>query len=181
MSPGFSEPAVALETPLDSEAVMALHAGQRVLIAGAIYTARDAAHQRLVALVEAGQALPFDLKGQIIYYCGPTPAPPGKPIGSAGPTTASRMDAYAPKLHELGLRATIGKGPRSEALRAALAEHGAVYLAAVGGAGALLAQRVTACDVVAFPELGPEAIRRLVVEEFPAIVAYDAHGESAFA
>lgn len=181
MSADANEPAVPLETPLDHEVVTALRAGQRVLITGAIYTARDAAHQRLVGLAEAGEALPVDLKGQIIYYCGPTPAPPGRPIGSAGPTTASRMDVYAPKLHALGVRATIGKGPRSEALRAALAEHGAVYLAAVGGAGALLAQRVIACDVVAFPELGPEAIRRLEVEEFPAIVAYDAHGGSAFA
>jgi fumarate hydratase subunit beta len=174
-------PAVSLETPLDRQGVMALGAGQRVLIDGVIYTARDAAHQRLVDLAEAGETLPFDLDGQIIYYCGPTPAPPGRPIGSAGPTTASRMDAYAPKLHALGLRATIGKGPRSDAVRAALAEYGAVYLAAVGGAGALLAQRVTACDVVAFPELGPEAVRRLVVTQFPALVAYDAHGGSAFA
>ncbi len=181
MSPDACEQAVALETPLDREVVLGLRSGQRVLITGAIYTARDAAHQRLVALAQAGEALPLDLEGQIIYYCGPTPAPPGRPIGSAGPTTASRMDAWAPRLHALGVRATIGKGPRSKALRAALTEHGAVYLAAVGGAGALLAQRVTACDVVAFPELGPEAIRRLVVEEFPVIVAYDAHGGSAFA
>ena len=160
---------------------MALRAGQRVLISGALYTARDAAHQRLAELIGSGQALPCELEGQIIYYCGPTPAPPGRPIGSAGPTTTSRMDRYAPELHRLGVRATVGKGPRSDELRTALVEHGAVYLAAIGGAGALLAERVTECAVVAFPELGPEAIRRLIVVDFPAIVAYDARGGSAFA
>lgn len=170
-----------LETPLSREAATGLRAGQRVLISGTVYTARDAAHQRLIELIEAGDDLPIELTGQIIYYCGPTPAPPGRPIGSAGPTTASRMDAYAPRLHALGVRATIGKGPRSRELQAALVEHGAVYLAALGGAGALLAERVTACQVVAFAELGPEAVRRLVVDQFPAIVAYDAHGGSAFA
>jgi fumarate hydratase subunit beta len=152
-----------------------------VSLCGVIYTARDAAHQRLAALIAAGEPLPIELEGQVIYYCGPTPTPPGRPIGSAGPTTASRMDAYAPLLHAHGVRATIGKGPRSEALRRALTEHSAVYLAAVGGAGALLAQRILACEVVVFPELGPEAVRRLTVEDFPAIVAYDAHGGSAFA
>jgi fumarate hydratase subunit beta len=181
MSSAAREATIPLATPLTREAVTGLRAGEHLLISGTVYTARDAAHQRLIELADAGQELPLDLEGQIIYYCGPTPAPPGRPIGSAGPTTASRMDAYAPRLHALGVRATIGKGPRSEALRAALVEHGAVYLAAVGGAGALLAQCVTACEVVAFPELGPEAVRRLVVTDFPAIVAYDAHRGSAFA
>ncbi len=181
MSRGDQPPTVLLETPLSHEAAINLRAGQRVLIGGTVYTARDAAHQRLIELADAGAAFPFDLEGQVIYYCGPTPAPPGRPIGSAGPTTASRMDAYAPGLHALGVRATIGKGPRGTELRAALVQHGAVYLAAVGGAGALLAECVVAAEVVAFPELGPEAIRRLVVKDFPAIVAYDAHGKSAFA
>jgi fumarate hydratase subunit beta len=172
---------IRLTTPLAKEAVLALRARNSVLLSGVIYTARDAAHQRLAALIEAGEPLPIELEGQVIYYCGPTPAPPGRPVGSAGPTTSSRMDAYAPILHGRGVRATIGKGPRSDAVRQALVEHGAVYLGAVGGAGALLAQRIVAAEVVAFPELGPEAIHRFVIEDFPAIVAYDAHGGSAFA
>jgi len=174
-------PAIRLATPLARDAVLGLRAGDAVHLTGIVYTARDAAHQRLIALIEAEKPLPIDLEGQVIYYCGPTPAPPGRPIGSAGPTTSSRMDTYAPVLHAHGVMATIGKGPRSEAVRAVLVERGAVYLVAVGGAGALLAQHVEACEVVAFPELGPEAIRKLTVRDFPAIVAYDAHGGSAFA
>jgi len=174
-------PAIRLATPLAEDGVLALRAGDAVLLSGAVYTARDAAHQRLLALIEAGEPLPIELEGQVIYYCGPTPAPPGRPVGSAGPTTSSRMDAYAPILHARGVRATIGKGPRSGAVRRALMEHGAVYLAAVGGAGALLAQRVVAAEVIAFAELGPEAIRRFTVADFPAVVAYDSHGGSAFA
>ena len=173
--------AIRLSTPLTADVAKSLRAGDAVLISGDLYTARDAAHKRLADLLTAGEALPLDLEGALIYYCGPTPAPPGRPIGSAGPTTASRMDAYAPLLYARGVRATIGKGPRSSAVRAALQEHGAVYLAAVGGAGALLAERVVAAELVAFEDLGPEAIRRLTVEDFPAIVAYDAHGRSAFA
>jgi len=175
------ESPIVLRPPLALESVKALSAGDAVRISGVIYTARDAAHRRLVDLLEADEPLPIDLEGAVIYYCGPTPAPPGRPIGSAGPTTSSRMDAYAPLLHARGVRATIGKGPRSAALRAALQEHGAAYLAAVGGAGALLAERVVAAEMVAFEDLGPEAIRKLTVEDFPAIVAYDAHGGSAFA
>jgi len=174
-------PAIRLATPPTRDAVLELRAGDAVCLTGIICTARDAAHQRLIALLEAGKPLPIDLEGQVIYYCGPTPAPPGRPIGSAGPTTSSRMDAYAPVLHAHGVMATIGKGPRSEAVRAALVEHGAAYLVAVGGAGALLAQHVEACEIIAFPELGPEAIRQLTVRDFPTIVAYDAHGGSAFA
>jgi len=181
MTPREGPSPISLVPPLTVEQTDPLRVGDRVLIAGTVYTARDAAHARLVALAEAGEPLPVDLEGAIIYYCGPTPAPPGRPLGSAGPTTSSRMDAYAPALHALGVRATIGKGPRSEDLRSSLTEHGAVYLAAVGGVGALLAERVTGAEVVAFPELGPEAIRRLTVEDFPAIVAYDAHGGSVFA
>lgn len=180
MTPGDRR-AVALKTPLTREGVLALRAGDTVSLTGVVYTARDAAHQRLAALIEAGEPLPLELEGQVIYYCGPTPAPPGHPIGSAGPTTSSRMDAYAPLLHARGVRATIGKGPRSEAVRQALVEQGAVYLVAVGGAGALLAQRIVACEMVAFADLDAEAIRRLTVEDFPCIVGYDAHGGSAFA
>lgn len=160
---------------------MALRAGDEVTISGDLFTARDAAHRRLVDLLEQGKPVPFGLDGAVIYYCGPTPAPPGRPIGSAGPTTSSRMDVFAPLLHAHGVRATIGKGPRSPEVRAALQEYGGVYLVTVGGAGALLAQRVIAAELVAFAELGPEAIFRLAVEEFPAVVAYDAHGHSAFA
>jgi len=173
--------AIRLATPLTVEAAKSLRAGDRVLISGPLYTARDAAHKRLTDLLKAGEPLPFDPEGAVIYYCGPTPAPLGRPIGSAGPTTSSRMDAYAPLLHAHGVRATLGKGPRSAAVRTALQEHGAVYLAAVGGAGALLAERIVAAETVAFEDLGTEAVRRLTVEDFPAIVAYDSHGRSAFA
>jgi fumarate hydratase subunit beta len=170
-----------LATPLTAEAARSLHAGDAVLIRRHLYTARDAAHKRLRDLLDAGEPLPFDPEGAIIYYCGPTPAPPGRPIGSAGPTTSSRMDVYAPLLHAHGVRGTLGKGPRSAEVRAALQEHGAVYLVAVGGAGALLADRIVAAELVAFEDLGTEAIRRLTVEDFPAVVAYDSHGKSAFA
>jgi len=169
-----------LRTPLDEATVRAMRAGDPVLLSGRVYTARDAAHRRLVTLIEAGQELPLELAGQVIYYCGPTPAPPGRPIGSAGPTTSSRMDPYAPRLHALGLRATIGKGERSQEVRDALQHYGAVYLAAVGGIGALLARTIRAARVVAEADLGPEAIRELELDEFPAIVAYDAHGGSVF-
>ncbi|MGQ9732682.1 MAG: FumA C-terminus/TtdB family hydratase beta subunit [Candidatus Zipacnadales bacterium] len=172
---------IVLRPPLSYEVVQSLRAGDEVLLSGEVFTARDAAHKRLIELIEAEQPLPLDLEGAVIYYCGPTPAPPGWPIGSAGPTTASRMDAFARVLHSQGVRATIGKGPRSQDLRTALQEYGAVYLAATGGVGALLAERIVAAEMVAFKDLGPEAIRRLTVEAFPAIVAYDAHGGSAFA
>lgn len=180
MTSAHDEPRL-LTTPLTIEAARSLQAGEAVRITGEIYTARDAAHRRLMDLLEAGEPLPLPLEGAVIYYCGPTPAPPGRPIGSAGPTTSSRMDAYAPRLHAQGVRATIGKGPRSPGVRAALQEHGAVYLVAVGGVGALLAEHITAAELVAFEELGAEAIRKLTVRDFPAIVAYDAHGRSAFA
>jgi len=170
----------AVRTPLDEATVLAMRAGDPVLLSGRVYTARDAAHRRLVALIESGAELPLELAGQVIYYCGPTPAPPGRPIGSAGPTTSSRMDPYAPLLHARGLRATVGKGERSQEVRDALRQYGAVYLAAVGGIGALLAQSVRAARVVAEADLGPEAIRELELEEFPAIVACDAHGGSVF-
>jgi len=145
-----------------------------------MFTARDAAHARLVEALATGAPLPFDLAGAVIYYCGPTPGPPPRPIGAAGPTTSSRMDAYAPALYQAGVRATLGKGERALAVREACREFGGLYLITVGGAGALLGSRVLSAEVVAYPELGPEAVRRLVVADFPAWVAYDAHGGSLF-
>ena len=165
-----------LSTPLSDEAVAGLKAGDNVLISGVIYTGRDAAHKKLADLIAAGQALPFDLRGQVIFYVGPTPARPGKPIGSAGPTTSYRMDAYAPKLHELGLKASIGKGSRSAEVKEALKKHKAVYLAVTGGAAALVSQSIRRAEVVSYPEMGPEAIQRLEVQDFPAQVINDMYG-----
>jgi len=171
---------IQLTPPLTDADVERLRAGDRVLISGVVYTARDAAHKRLVALVDAGEKLPFDLRGQIIYYVGPTPAPPGRPIGSAGPTTSSRMDSYAPKLLANGLKAMVGKGQRSVAVIEAMKTHKAVYLAAVGGAGALLAKTVKKAEIVAYEDLGAEAIRRLTVENFPAVVVNDVRGNDLY-
>ncbi|HUT75188.1 MAG TPA: Fe-S-containing hydro-lyase [Armatimonadota bacterium] len=165
-----------LTPPLTNDVIMALRAGDRAIITGVIYTARDAAHRRLVELLDQGEPLPVDLAGQIIYYTGPTPAPPGRPIGSAGPTTAGRMDPYAPRLLAVGLKAMIGKGARSPQVREALRRHRAVYLSATPGAGALLSQHIVAAEVVAYPDLGTEAIHRLAVQNFPVIVANDCHG-----
>ncbi|NLW50005.1 MAG: TRZ/ATZ family protein [Candidatus Brocadiaceae bacterium] len=165
-----------LTTPLDDARVLPLHAGDRVVLTGVVYTARDAAHKRMVEALAAGRQLPFDPRGQVIYYVGPSPAPPGRVIGAAGPTTSGRMDAYAPALYRAGIRATIGKGGRSPEVRRAVAECRALYLAAVGGAGALLARCIRQVEVVAYAELGPEAVRRLIVEDFPAVVVNDAHG-----
>lgn len=153
-----------------------MRCGDRALLDGVIYSARDAAHKKMVGAIEAGEPLPFDPEGQVIYYMGPSPAPEGRVIGAAGPTTSGRMDPYAPALYEAGIKATIGKGPRCEAVRRAIVACGALYLAAIGGVGALLARHIREAEVVAYPELGPEAIRRLVVEEFPVIVVNDAHG-----
>lgn len=171
---------IRLETPLGRETARALRAGQSVRISGSIYTARDAAHARLVDLLAARQEPPFPLTGAVIYYCGPTPARPGRPVGACGPTTASRMDPYAPELIARGLTGMIGKGERSPEVVQAMVRHGAVYFAAVGGAGALLARCVRAAELVAFPDLGPEAVRRLEVKDFPAIVAVDATGEDYY-
>lgn len=170
-----------LEPPLTDQDVAGLRAGQTVKISGVIYTARDAAHRRLVAMIDRGEELPVDLAGQVIYYTGPTPASPGKATGSAGPTTSSRMDQYTPRLlAACGVKALIGKGDRSEAVVRALADNLAVYLAAVGGAGALLAETIIAADVAAWPELGTEAIHRFEVRDFPAIVAVDTTGSSIY-
>ncbi|AEF94248.1 hydro-lyase, Fe-S type, tartrate/fumarate subfamily, beta subunit [Desulfotomaculum nigrificans CO-1-SRB] len=167
---------VSLTTPLSNEVVANLRIGQQVSISGVIYTARDAAHKRLVELLDKGAELPIDLNGQIIYYVGPAPAPPGRVIGSAGPTTAGRMDAYAPRLIAKGLKGMIGKGARSEAVIESMKKYKAVYFAAIGGAAALISKCIVEAEVVAYPELGPEAIYRMVVKDFPAIVVNDAFG-----
>ena len=168
---------IALELPLTAEKVAMLHAGDTVKLTGVIYTARDAAHKRLTAALDAGEPLPVELRDQTIYFAGPCPAPPGRPIGSAGPTTSGRMDAYSPRLiRECGLRGMIGKGGRSQAVVDAMKECGAIYFAATGGAGALIARSITSAEVVAFPDLGPEALRKLTVKDFPVIVAIDDKG-----
>ena len=165
-----------ITTPLTDEAIRSLRAGDEVRITGVIYTARDAAHKKLAELLEAGKPLPFDPSGQIVYYTGPTPAPPGRPIGSCGPTTSYRMDKYTPALLEAGLKGLIGKGRRGPAVIDAIKEHTCVYFSAEGGCGALLANYVKTCEVVAFPELGTEAVHRLTVEDFPVSVFCDCEG-----
>ncbi|MCX6355163.1 MAG: Fe-S-containing hydro-lyase [Candidatus Aureabacteria bacterium] len=172
--------AIEVTTPLTDSMVGKLKAGDSVLITGIIYTARDAAHKRLMDSLSKGEKLPVELKGQIFYYAGPAPAPPGKPIGSVGPTTSYRMDSFAPKTMELGLKGMIGKGPRSKEVVDAMKKHGVVYFAAVGGAGALLAKCVKKARVVAYDDLGAEAITELTVEKFPAIVAIDCKGNDLY-
>jgi fumarate hydratase subunit beta len=167
-------------TPLTDEDVMKLRTGDSVLISGVIYTARDAAHKRMVDLLNSGEELPFDLRGQVIYYAGPAPAKPGAVIGSCGPTTSSRMDVYTPKLIQHGLKGMIGKGKRSQEVKSAMITHKCVYFAAVGGAGALLAKTIKESQIIAYPDLEPESVRRLVVGDFPAIVAIDAYGEDIY-
>ena len=165
-----------LIAPLRDSVVESLRAGDQVQLSGVIYTARDMAHQRLCAQIEAGEPLPFDLKGAVIYFVGPTPARPGQVIGAAGPTTSSRMDAFSPILLAHGIKAMMGKGYRGEEVQQALIKCKAVHFATFGGAGALLARHITKADVVAYDDLGTEAIRRLEVQDFPAVVAYDALG-----
>ena len=169
-----------IHTPLTEEVVRNLKAGEEVLISGVLYTARDAAHKRLIRCLDEGIPLPFELEGQIIYYVGPCPAPPGKVIGSAGPTTSGRMDAYAPRLLDLGLKGMIGKGQRNETVISAMKRNNAVYFGAIGGAAALIARSVLEEEVIAFPELGTEAIRRLLVRDFPAFVVIDAEGSNFY-
>ena len=167
---------IHLTTPLTDAVVSTLRIGDKVFLSGTVYTARDAAHKRLIDLLDAGKTLPFEIKGQIIYYVGPSPAKPGRVIGAAGPTTSYRMDPYAPRLIELGLKGMIGKGKRAPAVKEAMIRHKAVYLGATGGAGALIAKTIKAVEVIAYEELGAEAIRRLVVENFPAVVINDTVG-----
>ncbi len=171
---------VRISAPLTDETIKKLRAGDKVLISGVLYTARDAAHKRLIELLDAGKELPFDIRGQIIYYVGPTPERPGQVIGSAGPTTSGRMDAYTPRLIELGLKGMVGKGARSKEVLDSIRKHKAVYMAAVGGAAALIRRSIKKAEIVAYEDLGPEAIRRLEVVDFPAIVVNDAEGGDLF-
>jgi fumarate hydratase subunit beta len=168
-----------LQAPLTRKDLEPLHAGDTVLISGVMYTARDAAHKRLVEALAKNQ-MPFDVNGQIIYYVGPSPAAPGRVIGAAGPTTSYRMDPYAPTLIAQGLRAMVGKGKRSDEVKAAMVKHGAVYLGAIGGAGALLGRAIKEVEIIAYEELGPEAVRRLVVENFPTVVVNDLTGRDLY-
>ncbi len=171
---------VELQPPLAESDVRSLGVGQHVRITGVVYTARDMAHRRLCEAIEAGEELAFDLEGAVIYFVGPTPARPGRVIGAAGPTTSSRMDPFSPKLIARGLRAMIGKGYRGSGVRQALKRYGAVHLAATGGAAALLSRHIVAAEVIAYEDLGTEAIRRLEVRGLPAVVAYDAAGRSVY-
>jgi fumarate hydratase subunit beta len=172
--------AIRLTPPLSDKDVEDLQAGDHVLINGVIYTGRDAAHKRLIDLMQSDKALPIDIRGQIIYYVGPSPAKPGMAVGSAGPTTSYRMDAYAPELIRLGLKGMIGKGARNQIVRDTMVKYKAVYFAAIGGAGALMAQAIKKAKIVAYEDLGPEAIRRLEVEEFPVIVVNDVQGRDLY-
>jgi len=165
-----------LTLPLTHEVLQGLKAGDNLLLSGVIYVARDAAHKRMVEALDKGQPLPFDINGATIYYMGPTPARPGRVIGSAGPTTSGRMDAYAPRLMAEGMKGMIGKGQRSQAVKDAMVKYGAVYLGAIGGAGAVISRSIKKSEVVAYEELGAEALRRLEVQDFPVTVVNDIHG-----
>jgi fumarate hydratase subunit beta len=165
-----------ISLPLTLKTLESLKAGDNLLLSGVLYVARDAAHRRMIETLDRGEPLPFDIKDQTLYYMGPSPAPPGKVIGSAGPTTSARMDAYTPRLLAAGLKGMIGKGVRSPEVREALKKHKAIYLAAVGGAGALISKTIIKSEVVAYPDLGPEAVLKLEVKDFPATVINDIYG-----
>lgn len=169
-----------IKVPLNKSEISKLKTGEHVLLSGTIYTARDAAHKRMIESLENGEGLPIDINGQVIYYVGPTPAKPGQIIGSAGPTTSSRMDIYTPKLLDAGLKGMIGKGKRSDEVVEAIKKYGAVYFAAAGGAGALLSKKIKKAEVVAYDDLGPEAIYRLELENFPVVVINDIHGNDLY-
>jgi fumarate hydratase subunit beta len=169
-----------IETPFSAEVAKELQVGQRLLLTGVVYGARDQAHRRFAEALAEGRDLPVDLRGQVIYYVGPAPAPPGHACGAAGPTTSGRMDAFTPELLAYGVRGMIGKGDRSKEVIAAIQKHGAVYLAATGGAGALLSRCITEARVVAYPDLGPEAVWRFLIRDFPAIVAIDSQGRDLY-
>lgn len=171
---------IRIETPLTHEKLKSLKSGDSVLISGEIYTARDAAHKRMMEQLANGEELPFEVKDRMIYYAGPTPAKPGQVIGSCGPTTSGRMDAYAPTLIKLGLTGMIGKGERSDEVVSAMTEYGAVYFGAIGGAGALIAKSITSAEVIAYDDLGTEAVRRLTVKDFPAVVIIDSDGNNLY-
>ncbi|HOE16388.1 MAG TPA: Fe-S-containing hydro-lyase [Syntrophorhabdaceae bacterium] len=169
-----------IQTPLDDSAIEKLKAGEKVFLNGFIFTARDSAHKRFFEALDKGEELPFDMRNQIIYYCGPSPAPPGKAIGSCGPTTSGRMDAYAPRLIALGLKGMIGKGKRSQAVKDSLKQHKAVYFGATGGAGALLAKCIVSSEIVAYEDLGPEGVVKLGVKDLPLFVINDMYGNDLY-
>lgn len=171
---------ISLNTPLSDEDVENLHAGDQVVLNGTLYTGRDAAHKRLCDLLEQGKELPVDFRGQVIYFVGPSPAKPGKVIGSAGPTTSYRMDPYSPKLIEKGLKGMVGKGSRAQEVLDAMVKHKCVYFAATGGAAAVLAKTIQSAEIVAYEDLGPEAIRKLTVKDFPLVVVNDVHGRDLY-
>jgi fumarate hydratase subunit beta len=169
-----------IKLPLTDEIIKDLHSGDNVLLSGTIYVARDAAHKRLIDSLNQGQSLPFDIKGQTIYYMGPSPAKPGQVIGAAGPTTSGRMDSFSPRLMEAGLKGMIGKGSRSKAVKEAIKKYRAVYFAAIGGVGALIVEGIKKSEVIAYEELGTEAIRKLEVEDFPVTVINDIYGNDLY-
>jgi len=171
---------IKITTPLSDEVVDSLKSGDQVSINGILYTARDAAHKRLIDLLDHGDELPFDIKGQIIYYVGPTPAKPGTIIGSAGPTTSYRMDTYAPRLMEVGMKGMIGKGNRTQNVIDAMVKYKSIYFAAIGGAGALVARSIKKVEIIAYEDLGPEAIRKMEVEDFQAVVVNDTRGNDVY-
>jgi len=171
---------IKITTPLSDEVVDSLKSGDQVSIKGILYTARDAAHKRLIDLLDHGDELPFDIKGQIIYYVGPTPAKPGAIIGSAGPTTSYRMDPYAPRLMEVGMKGMIGKGNRTQSVIDAMVKYKSIYFAAIGGAGALVARSIKKVEIIAYEDLGPEAIRKMEVEDFQAVVVNDTYGNDVY-
>lgn len=171
---------IKLTTPLTRDMLANLKAGDEVYLSGIIYTGRDAAHKRLIELLDSNQDLPFDLKNQVIYYVGPTPTKPGQIIGSGGPTTSGRMDKYAPRLISLGLLSMIGKGYRNNDVKESIVKYGGIYFGAIGGAGALISKAIKSCEIIAFEDLGPEAIRRLEVEDFPLVVVIDSKGNNLY-
>ena len=171
---------IRVTTPLNEDVISKWRSGDKILISGIIYTGRDAAHKRLVELIDKGETLPFDVKGQIIYFVGPTPARPGRAVGSAGPTTSYRMDAYSPRLIEKGLKGMIGKGSRSKEVIEAMIKHKCVYMTAVGGAGALISRCIKSSEIIAYEDLGPEAIRKMEVENLPVIVVNDTSGNDLY-
>jgi len=171
---------IRIQTPLSQDVVLKLKTGDRVLLSGALFAARDAAHKRLIQLIQQGRELPFDLRGNIIYYVGPAPAKPGMAVGSAGPTSSYRMDPYTPPLLDRGLKGMIGKGQRGAEVVRSMAKNKAVYFAATGGAGAMLAKTMTASTLIAYEDLGPEAIRRITVVDFPVIVVNDCYGNDLY-
>ncbi|KAB2330423.1 TRZ/ATZ family protein [Cytobacillus depressus] len=169
-----------LQTPINKEDIMKLKIGDTVLLSGTIYMARDAAHKRMIELLENDQPLPVNLQGEVIFYAGPCPPKPGQVIGPVAPTTAYRMDPYAPAMYEYGVIGTIGKGPRRDMVKEACQQYGAISFAAIGGLSTILSRRIKAVEVVAYEDLGPEAIRKLEIEDFPLLVAYDAHGNDLY-